>query len=359
MAAQPNDRPANAALAYWQAFGEMPDLINTKLRDRIWDATTFQGIVRPVDDELARFVGMRGSAHSLEMLHRAANMQLCDWQLPLEEDGINVLLPHTSKARHMMRLSLLRARHRFEHDQVAGGITDVVDTMALGRHITADGVTISQLAGYSIEHVAIFVLAAYLPEIPDDLLRTIPKQLDSLPPLAPMHQTLVNEQYYLDWFLGQLQKATPESRQELCRLLAGSDKEGDRLSEADLPKLGQELRGLYEKIPEMAALPTDELQAACDRRVKPTLKRNPLANVLFPSVPAAITAERMHGCRQQLLRAAIGICLEGNGALAGYRDPFGDGPFEMATFDGGFELRSQHEYAKNHRLMVRAGIRRK
>jgi hypothetical protein len=44
-----------------------------------------------------------------------------------------------------------------------------------------------------------------------------------------------------------------------------------------------------------------------------------------------------------MLRAAIAVVQHGQQALSReeYRDPFGDGPFKYAAFDGGFELSSK------------------
>jgi hypothetical protein len=362
-AAPPDERPPNAALAYWQAFAGMSYEISPELKERIAAATTDEGMAKPVDGELAQALADAEVVLVLDGLHRGAGMPYCDWQSPLEEDGINTLLPHLQKARELARVSLLRARYRFEHNQAADGITDVLDTVAMGRDLTEGGTLVSQLVSYAIERMAYSVLAAYLPKVSDDLLRAFPKQLDSLPPVPPIAEPFAKEQFYVaDWFVRRWQEATHDGRRKLCRMPTGSDEESDRLwkelSESDITKIAEEIRGLYALIPGLAALPPGELQAAYDSRIKPVLERNPLAKALFPSDPKVIRAEQVYHCSQQLLRAAIAVRLEGKEALAQFRDPFGDGPFEMTNFDGGFELRSKYPSTDNVPLMLRAGILR-
>jgi hypothetical protein len=46
------------------------------------------------------------------------------------------------------------------------------------------------------------------------------------------------------------------------------------------------------------------------------------------------------------LKTAIDFLRRGKIAIREHRDPYGDGPFELTPFDGGFELASKLVYGK-------------
>jgi len=358
-AAPPSQRAdtPNAALVYWQAFASMPRLMDTKTGERIIDASSYQTIDKPVDDELRKFLEQPASRYSLHMLHRAAKIEHCEWGLDLAEDGGELLLPHVLNARHLMRLSLLRARDHFEHGRHIQGIDDVIDTMLLARHAGSDGVTVSLLASFSIESTAGLVVAAYLPKMPPESLDLLAKQLAALPAPAVMSRTLANEQYLLDWFISRYESADPTRRLRLCRNLTGSDEEAKTLASADVLKLATELRPLFADIPHLSSLPLDRLETAAKTQVDPKVRSNPLGKVLFPQILAARRGEAVNQCRNLLLVAAVDVARRGPAALKDHRDPFGDGPFAYAAYDGGFELTSRLEFLPHKPIGLRAGIR--
>jgi len=350
-----DNRPANAALKYWQAFAAMPQLVGDKTGERVWNASTDTEIVQPVDDELARFLQSWQSKWALKALRRGAKCEHCDWQVDLKEDGINVFLPHPGKARHLMRVSLLSARYNFERGRQIEAVDDVIATITLGRHVGWDGVTISILAGYSVEHTANFVVAAYLPTMDAKALARLETALDRLPRLTPMHEIIGNERYYLDWFVGQWEKADEEGRLRLCRDTTESDEAASALIEADVPKLAAELRPMYDQLGELMALPLGEFEKAVEQRIDPVVEANPLG-AMVASFSVAREAEAMHHCRHTLLRAGIDVVKRGRDALADHPDPFGEGPFAYEPFDGGFRLRSERTYADKKWVSLTVGI---
>ncbi len=352
------DLPANAALKYWQAFAAMPRLVGDKTGERVWDASTDAGIVQPVDEELAEFLQSWQCTWALRLLHRGAKLQHCDWGLDVEEDGINVLLPHPGKARHLMRISLLSARYNFEQGRQSEGIDDVIATIRLGRHVGRDGVTISILAGYSIEHVANFVVAAYLPQMDTKALASLEAELDRLPPLTPIHESIQNERYYLEWFVDRYEQADDNGRSKLCHDITDSEEAAKTLLEADIAKLAAELRPVYDQLPQLMSLPMEEFNTVVKQRVEPAVEANPLGKVLFASITAAREAEAVQHCRHALLRAAVDVVKRGKDAVRDHPDPFGQGPFQYMPFDGGFELRSQWQYAPKKWLSLTVGIPR-
>jgi hypothetical protein len=79
---------------------------------------------------------------------------------------------------------------------------------------------------------------------------------------------------------------------------------------------------------------------------------------LVSDLRAVRDAEDVHRCLVLMLRAAVDVVLRGKEVLSEYRDPFGDGPFEYTSFDGGFELRSQFERGGKRWVKLQVGIRR-
>ena len=347
----------NAALTYWQAFATMPGLNDHKTGKRVIEASYDEGILRPIDEQLAKYLEMGGSRTALQLLHRAAGMSYCDWGLDLKKDGLEVRLGHVDKARPMMRLCLARARYRFEEGRDREGVDDVVATMALGRHLSSDGVAASLFAGYNLEHMGGYIAAAYLPKMSPEGLEYLSKGLDRLPPYPSLRGVLANERCYLDWLVDKYRAADETRRRELCRMLTDSDEAADTLCNADVLELAADLRPLYEEIGPLASLPLEELRKAVEQRIAPKVEANPLAQVMFPDLVTMRTGDVFHRCRQALLRAAIDVVRRGTDALEDHPDPHGDAPFEYEAFDGGFELRSQLEYLKYRRLPTRLTLR--
>jgi len=349
---------ANAALVYWQAFALMPKLTDSKTAGQRAEAIDYQGIDKPVDEESQKFLDQWASKYSLRMLHRGAEIDRCDWGLDLRRDGGELVLPHVDNARHLMRLSLLRARNHFDHGRYVEGIDDAIATMRLARHVGRDDVTVSLLGSYSIEHLAAFVVAAYLPKMPPESLDLLAKRLAALPAHASMSQAMANEQFLLDWFIAEYEKADPKRRLQLCRTLTGSDEKAKILASADVLKLAADLRPLFADLPRLSSLPLDQLENAFKEQVNPKLRSNPLGEVLFPHLLAARRGEAGNQCRNLLLMAAVDVARRGPAALKDHRDPFGKGPFAYAAYDGGFELWSQWEFLPGGKPVgLRSGIR--
>ena len=347
----------NAALTYWQAFATMPGLNDHNTGKRVYEASYDDGIVQPIDEELAKYLDMWSSRTAIQLLHRAAGMSYCDWGLDLKRDGLEARLGHVDKARPMMRLCLARARYRFEEGRDREGIDDVVATLALGRHLSSDGVTASLFAGYNLEHMGYYIAAAYLPKMSPEGLEHLSKRLDGLPSFPSLGDVLANERCHLDWLVDEYRAADEARRRELCRLLTDSDEAADKLHNADLLELAADLRPLYAEIAPLASLPLEELREAVEQRITPKVEANPLAQVMFPDLVTILSGAAFHQCRQALLRAAIDVAGRGTDALDDHPDPHGDGPFEYEAFEGGFELRSQLEYLKYRRVPTKLALR--
>jgi len=348
-AAAPAESPAeeaalakNAALMYWSAFALLPRL------DEDQQAAVQKSLdaLGPMDKKLIPVV--ESSAPSLKELHRAAKLPSCVWGTALDE-GINAMMPHLSKVRELSRLACLRAQLRFEQGQAAGAIEDATAVMVLGRHAGSDGLLISVLVDYALERQAIRLVAAYLPRLQPDALGTLSRKLDALPAGKTMQQAILQEkEVYLGWFIRELAKE--DGKERLLRLFEGSDDPAvaviKGLSLAQLRKSATDLRTFYDKLASLALLPPEKVkQAEADLMKNPGLD-GPAANLARTLVPAVFAARQAEAAQQvqvAMLRVAIAVAQHGQQALSGkeYRDPFGDGPFKYAAFDGGFELSSK------------------
>src|SRR5215218_5051613 len=149
----PLPAPDNAALLYWQALAQLP------ARDAKQEKVLGEWQTAPLDADALRL--LESGVNCLKYLHHGTKLRRCDWGMPPEE-GMDLIMPHLAKARDLGRLSCLRARHRFQHGDAAGGVEDVNDAMVLARHVGVPPIPISLLVGYAIENAAIDAAAANL-----------------------------------------------------------------------------------------------------------------------------------------------------------------------------------------------------
>jgi hypothetical protein len=166
------------------------------------------------------------------------------------------------------------------------------------------------------------------------------------------------EARYMDAFVADFRRADKDARLQLCRVWVGSEDEAkavaDALAQSDIAQRAAELRQVYGRMEQLMSLSKDEMV----KIHKKQLQSNPLAKAVLSYFPGARDAEKTQECRQLLLKAAIDVVLRGKDALADYRDPFGDGPFQHKPTDGGFELRSKKYLGEKQWLSLRVGVTR-
>ncbi len=147
----------NAAVPLKRAFELME-----KLEGR--EADPFLPIVGeaklpPPDEELPR--PMRGAiqaylkdtAEILKLLHEAAKLEGCKFDLKLE-DGVDMLLPHLSKVRQGARLLALEAIERTEAGDADKAAESLVAALRLGRALKDEPVLISGLVRVASDAIA-------------------------------------------------------------------------------------------------------------------------------------------------------------------------------------------------------------
>ena len=343
VAAQPRVQPdlaANAAMKYWQAFIHMPprdEAQQERLRD--WSTT-------PLVDAARKLV--TDSGNSFLYLRRGAALPRCDWSLNYE-DGVGLLLPHLDKARTLTLLACLKARIDLADGHPSNGVDNLLAAMTLGRHI-ADPIMVSLLVDHNIEYNAGDALALLLPKLDAGTVKRIAEHLDKLPPAATIEQTLGTErEYFTGWSIRQLKQWEQEGAKDIkarVRSWIGSSPDEDNIlklvDDTSAARLIQALEGLgpfFDEQRRLAGLPREQFVA----RLPDLQKRqsaDPVATAMLPALSKVIDARDRGRARMALLKAAVAVAREGQGALAQHPDPFGKGPFQYTARPHGFELRS-------------------
>ena len=330
----------NAALAYWQAFVLLPKLEGKLMAAR--DEALKGG---PVDAELAKMVDAQDGA--FDQFHRGAKMSECVWGLDVEA-GVEMQLPHLSRAREMAKFACLRARIRWEQDRPSDAVDDVTATMAMARDCGRDGLVISLLVQYAIEEMAIQVASRQLTSLPADDLATLSRRLDALRESKTMGDAMRTEKaLLLEWFIRQMSK--PEGKQKIFELIQGSNDANiaaavQKYSDEELIAGLVELRPIYDRFTRiMSSLSPDELDDTV-MKLKTEFDLSPagegFADVLLPAIGSIRRAEVSHQTRLVMLKAAIAVVQDGKTALARNDLQHGSGPFSYTKLEGGFELRS-------------------
>jgi hypothetical protein len=342
VAAQPRVQPdlaANAAMKYWQGFAKLPprdDAQQERLRE--WRTT-------PLDDAARKLVG--DSDKSFLYLRRGAALPRCDWSLDYE-DGVQLLLPHLHTARTLTLIACLKARIALADGRPADGVDDLLAALTLGRHV-ADPIMICLLVDESIAANADDALALLAPKLDPATLKRIAERLDALPAAATVEQTLVTErEMFVGWGirrLKELERAGGGNMPAKVRALLGSDDANDIMTlvdDASAKRLIEALEAFAPLLDEqrrLVALPRDQFLAQWPA-LQAKQSVNVTAKVALPAVTKVVDARDRGRARMALLKAAVAVVRDGQGALAKHPDPFGKGPFQYEARPHGFKLRS-------------------
>ncbi|HEY1375245.1 MAG TPA: hypothetical protein VGF55_00535, partial [Gemmataceae bacterium] len=342
VSAQPRVQPdlaANAAMKYWQAFAQLPPRDDHKQeRVRDWRTTPLDAAARELATE---------SDKCFLYLRRGAALSRCDWSLDYE-DGVGLLLPHLDKARTLTLLACLRARIALADGRPADGVDNLLAALTLGRHV-ADPIMICLLVDLNIELNAGDAIGLLLPKLDVTTVKRVADRLDALPAAATVEQTLVTErEHFVGWGirrLKDLEQAGGGDMRAKVRALIGSDDANEIMTlvdDASAKRLIEALEGLRPFLDEqrrLVALPRDQFLAQWPA-LQAKQSVNHAAKVMLPAVAKVVNARDRARAHFALLRAAVDVVRDGQGALAKHSDPFGKGPFQYAARPHGFELRS-------------------
>jgi hypothetical protein len=335
-----SDLAANAALKYWEAFNFLPPRDEAE-QQRLADWRT-----TPLDDAARKLI--EHSNKSFLFLRRGAAQPRCDWALDYA-DGIELLLPHLEKARSISLLACLQARIALEDNRPADALDDLLAAMTMSRHV-ADPIMICQLVDCADELHLSDAIALLLPKLDPSTTKHLAERLEGLPQAAPLDRTMVTERddfggWTIRW-LKELEKSGAGNlRSKVKELLLGNkdtdevmklvdDNSAKRLIEA-MEALGP----FYEEQRRLVGLPRDQFLAQWPG-FEQKQSANPLANLMMPSLTKVVDARDRAACRLALLKAAVAVTMDGQGALAKNPDPYGKGPFQYTARPNGFELRS-------------------
>lgn len=348
----------NAALEYWLAFALMPT------RDEPLDSATTDspkyGFAVPVRKEMAKYFERDGEA-ALRHLHHGAQLSHCAWGMDLRRDGPTAAAPYADKAHNLARVALLRARWRFEHGQWKEGIDDVIATMMLGRHLGRDKIQYTVNFGCMLEGMSTATAAVYLPQMPASEREVLAKWLERLPPFTPMRDVFLYYENAIDWAIGNFRQAENENRLgpliDSLRVPEAASTVLKAKSAKQLSEIAELARPLLLAAADALRLPPTEYERLYKERFAPRLKANPLAVALGPYYEIARVEECVAACRLAMLKAGIDVLNRGRPAVADHPDPYGEGPFELVNFPGGFELKSRLVFGEYHSQMD-FGLRR-
>ena len=358
VAAQPaaSSSETNAALKYWQAFGQLPKL------DQEQEKILIEWNKAPLDGATHRLID--AGKDSLTYLQRGSKLARCYWAMDYD-DGINMLMPHLEKARTLSRLACLRARDEFERGNVPAALDDIGAVFVLGRHVGVDPIMISILVDFAIEQSAIDAVAPYLPKLSAQELKTLAMRVDALPSAATFPQSLLTEkEFFVGWLIKRIKAAEEQKKGawlDEIRWFFNTDKESretikalDPKSPAKLIALLEGLSPYYQQIDKMLASPGDDFAARWAAFRAKAKAENPLAGLALPALDKVVAAEDRAKARLALFKAAIAVAQSGPDALKNYPDPFGKGPFEYRALPQGFELKSKLIY-KDEPVTLTAG----
>lgn len=346
----------NAALHYWQAVGLMPsprglDRLTEDEQKRIDAPQT-----APIDDVTRSAV--KKHTHALIQFHRGAELPNCAWSInnDLSRDCAP-LVPHTSKTRDVAFVALLRARVRFADGEPLKAVDDLIAVVRLARHLNGTGDLISLVIGWGLERAAIDVFAANLWSVTDrGVVREAATRWGKLPPARPLLAVLAqNRDETVSWLYRHSIRNpddVPDTEHEpVGRFVTLGYYLGTQTLDQAAAEFGRLYAKHFDRFVALAALPVDQVQKA-EKELVASLK---VINLLLgpneqvvrlfvaqlrPSVAALRFTECEMQARRAMLRAALAVAAGGSDRLKENPDLFGNGPFEVRTVEGGYELKS-------------------
>lgn len=334
----------NAALRYMRAYAA---LHQTKVMSSSVAPTLQHYATVPLDAFATELVTAARGA--LLELHHGARLPHCAWAVSAE-DGIIADTSHRGVARELIAVAGLRARLRFRDGQLADATDDLLDAIALARHLTFDGSLASAMMGNYFEQGPIELLAQSLPRLSPAILQQVIARYDALPSSAKMAEVLLSHEKVTRTILLTLLQDKPEKGQLIERLTTlYAFKEGG--AEEFLTACGGTANSLRQKIVQLRPryikwsgwfrLSPDEFEKKYQAETEELAKTNPVFELLTPSISKMRWNEAYRQTQQALFRAGAAVQLNGKRALSKNLDPYNDQEFQYALTSTGFRLESQ------------------
>jgi hypothetical protein len=149
------EKEANAASCYRKAFLLLPELSEAE-----------EQLIESVPAVRLNALGLelvKRSEAALQEMARGNAFEHCDWGA----DYFGNFFSHMDSmmsGRQIARLACLRATYSFQKKENVAAIADLAAVIKLGRHIGSRGPFVATLVQFAIEHSAIDVAAAFLPQ---------------------------------------------------------------------------------------------------------------------------------------------------------------------------------------------------
>jgi len=334
----------NAALAYWQAFAQLPRT-NKEQEELLRD------VVKVEIDESALALGLiKQCDGAMQSLRRASTMPECDWGLEFSA-GPHMVMPHLSKARHMARLVPLHARHSFQSGQADVALETLGNTLLLARRLGEDQILISLLVQYAIERIVIDVLARELPDLDAAHLDALAKRVDDLPKGGSLRAAFELEQkVYVGWARHAMREAKDDTeavqllRSAVAEMAPDDEPVVPQASRQQIAKWLDETWNDYDEIVKMLDVTPKARKEKWATLLQRIHAENPYSSMVLPALERCCEIRDKRETIWALFRAAIMVARDGSKRLADFEDPFGDGPFKYEETPGGFRLWAQLEY---------------
>jgi hypothetical protein len=347
----------NAAEYYRKAFLLLPEL--TEAEKELIESLPAAPLNAISIDLIKR------SEPALREMTRGAALKDCDWGVDyfakiLDEDTMPVM-----KIRRLSRLACLRASYSFQKREGLTAIADLAAVVKMGRHIGRQGPWIATLYQFSIEHSAVDVAAAQLPQQNAKTVKALAACLEALPRGGTLRESTQGEKEFLLQYIRP--KFQNKSSKEAFELLPKESYFTEEEVAATMKATHGDIKALLaliddaarhdDELAKISVLPAAQFKPALSAFQKMHSQSNPFAVSIVPGLERMRHAADYRAVRFAMLHAAIAIVLCGTGQLKNSKDPFGDGPFQYRSFKGGFELQSKLKHKDGPPITLTVGLK--
>lgn len=171
-AAQPAGAPVEVATLYRTAFHRL-DLLDPAEQQLLDNARSAL-----IDESVADF--LLNQRPTIDLLYRATDVEICDWNLPLEE-VFDLDLSHIDGARRLTQLGTLQARSLADQGRATDSADAWVRLLVFARHVANDGTLLGAFTGMGIRAAAIDGITPLLPQLDSATAGQLAARLDALP----------------------------------------------------------------------------------------------------------------------------------------------------------------------------------
>ncbi|MDB5326073.1 MAG: hypothetical protein JWM57_1642 [Phycisphaerales bacterium] len=261
-----------------------------------------------------------------DLIRQAAAQPAADWGDTTSD--MSRVMTQLNASRNAVNLLWLKSRWDQNHGRPADAADDLLNSMAIARHVGQGRLLVCHLVEIGCEVGACNRMAAILPSLPATVVESLPAKLDTLPPSAGFAAMLDGESRF----------ASAQGFRQFGGPYA------DPLQQATAPiavMQTAQLARFYDAIKPAASKSPVDLSTAIDAALA-KMPESMYVKVLAPSLKRAREPSAELEARVAMLRTAVAIALSGPAAVDDSVDPFGGGaPFiRKDSPNGGYALES-------------------